>query len=106
LVKKIQEICKYFLQCRFLLLRRPNNWLSRQHRWICIDRRIELGRNFRRIYPLKKVFFLLACSGRLPTLLYTVKKGYWFSCLQPGCHLPNSPTGRESLNYSRPVGVW
>jgi hypothetical protein len=24
-------------------------------------------------------------------MVYTVKKGYPFSCPQPGCHLPNSP---------------
>jgi hypothetical protein len=43
---------------------------------------------------------------------HTVKKGYRFSCPQPGCHLPNSPwpgifklsPARESLVSDIPAG--
>jgi hypothetical protein len=59
--------------------------------------------------------FHLQLCGKLAfreNWVYTVRKGYRFSCPQPGCHLPNSPwpgmillfPARESLVSDIPAG--
>ncbi len=54
----------------------------------------------------------MGLNGPKLTCLHTVKKGYWFSRPQPGCHLPNPPwagiiklfPARESLVSDIPAG--